>query len=64
MTFICHCRSKLDPLTAHALELKRHDFAVELEAETEAAAMTLFRKEYVEQLDISDATVEIWVNPK
>ena len=64
MKFICTCRSKLDDQTAFALDMKRHNFSIELDAESQEQASKSFRMQYIENLDISDASIIISVSPK
>lgn len=44
-----------------ALDLKRHEFSVELEADSQEEALEIFKKQRIERLDISDAPVSISV---
>ncbi|MBQ2650323.1 MAG: hypothetical protein IJF79_01645 [Clostridia bacterium] len=64
MKFICTCRSNLDAQAAFALDLKRYDFAVEIEAVSQEEAFEIFKLTYIQDLDLSDASVTISVNLK
>lgn len=64
MRYICSCCSNLDEQTAFALDLKRHNFSVEIEADSKDEARKIFDEKYIAGLDLSDASVKISVHPK
>ena len=64
MKFICSCRSSIDMEYAAALDLKWHNFSVEIEATSRDEAFAVFIKDYIQDLDISDSDVTISVESK
>lgn len=64
MKFICSCRSDLEEQKAVALDMVRHDFSVELEAGSQEETLGFFKKQYIENLDLSGGLVRISVKPK